>query len=236
MITRETPRTAERTRRRRLSILGAALAVALAAIVVAALASGSSSQAAPSVADTFARSTVVDGIPEHNGVLGDPKAPVTVTEYVDLQCPICAQASLADLPPLIDQYVKTGKVKLRMRTLSFLGPDSVEAARVAHGAEQQGRLWSFVETFYANQGSENTGYVTDAFLQRVATAAGVNYAAARTYSGTDPAQQALTKANRAAQAIGVDATPTFTITKANGKEHILQVGAGDVATTVEKAS
>ena len=41
---------------------------------------------------------LVAGIQEHNGVLGDPKAPVTVTEYVDLQCPICAEASTADLP------------------------------------------------------------------------------------------------------------------------------------------
>src|SRR6195952_162912 len=152
---RETAQPINAARRRRLSILGAALAVAFAVIVVAAFVSGgSSSGASPSRGDALPRSTVADGIPEHNGVLGDPKAPVTVTEYVDLQCPICAEASTTSLPPLIEQYVRTDTVKLRMRTLSFIGPDSMTAARVAAGAEQQGRLWSFVETFYANQGQE----------------------------------------------------------------------------------
>ena len=107
-------------------------------------------------------------------MLGIPDAPVTVTEYVDLQCPICAEASKQTLPTLIDDYVKTGKVKLQARTLSFLGPDSIRAAKVAAGAEQQGRLWAFLETFYASQGPENSGYVTDDFLREVAAAAGVD--------------------------------------------------------------
>ena len=100
-------------------------------------------------------------------MLGDPDAPVTVTEYVDLQCPICAEASKQTLPTLINDYVKTGKVKLQARTLSFLGPDSVRAAKVAAGAQEQGRLWAFLETFYASQGTENSGYVTDDFLREV---------------------------------------------------------------------
>jgi protein-disulfide isomerase len=78
------------------------------------------------------------GIPEHGGVLGHPSAPVTVTEYVDLQCPICAEASRTTLPALVKDYVRTGKVKLQGRTLHFIGPDSVRAARVAAGAERQG--------------------------------------------------------------------------------------------------
>ena len=64
-------------------------------------------------------------------MLGDPKAPITVTEYLDPQCPICAEASKANLPHLIKNYVRTGKVKLQARTLSFLGPDSVTAAKFA---------------------------------------------------------------------------------------------------------
>ena len=107
-------------------------------------------------------------------MLGDPKAPITVTEYLDLQCPICAEASKANLPDLIKNYVRTGKVKLQARTLSFIGPDSVTAAKFAHGAEQQGKLWAFLETFYASQGQENSGYVTDDFLSQVAKAAGVD--------------------------------------------------------------
>jgi protein-disulfide isomerase len=218
-----------------LQILGGALAAAIAVIVVAALISTKSdSKAAPS-ASSMTRSTVVDGVPEANGVLGDPNAPVTITEYVDLQCPICAESSKTTLPTLVNDYVKTGKVKLQMRTLSFIGPDSITAAKYAAGAEQQGKLWSFVETFYANQGQENSGYVTDDFLSSVATTAGVNAGAAKTFAGGDTAQKALDTANADAQAVGADSTPTFTIKKGDGSEQILQVGAGDIKPALDKA-
>ena len=104
-----------------------------------------------------AKSSLFAGIPEHDGVLGDPKAPVTVTEFLDLQCPICAEASKQTLPRLVNDYVRTGKVKLQLRTLHFLGPDSVRAARAAAGAQAQGRLWPFVEAFYAAQGQRELG-------------------------------------------------------------------------------
>ncbi len=83
-----------------------------------------------------------------------------------------------------------------MRTMHFLGPDSVKAARVAAGAQQQNKLWSFVETFYANQGTENSGYVTDDFLKDVATTAGVNADAALQFADTNDAEAALTTANQ----------------------------------------
>ena len=78
------------------------------------------------------------------------------------------------LPSVIRDQVRTGKVKLAAPHADFLGEDSVRAARVAAGAERQGRLWAFLEAFYARQGTENSGYVTDDFLRDVAKAAGVD--------------------------------------------------------------
>jgi protein-disulfide isomerase len=230
----EAAEAARSTRRRRLSILGGALVAAIAVIVVAALvSSGENSNPAPDA--DLTRSTIVDGVPERNGVLGDPNAPVTVTEYVDLQCPICAEASTTTLPKLIEDYVKPGKVKLELRTMHFLGPDSVTSARVAAGAQQQNKLWSFVETFFANQGTENSGYASDEFLRDVAATAGLDAEAAMSYAGTDEAEQALTAANQAAQAVGADSTPTFTVKKGDGAERVIHVGAGDISAELEKA-
>src|SRR3954451_13562354 len=84
---RQTAEAAHNRRRRRLWQLGAAAGLALVAVVVAVAVSSSSG--APK-APAPAKSTLFAGIPEHDGVLGDPKAPVTVTEFLDLQCPICA--------------------------------------------------------------------------------------------------------------------------------------------------
>ena len=107
-----------------------------------------------------------------------------------------------NLPDLITKYVRTGKVKLQARTLSFLGPDSVRAAKVAAGAAQQGKLWAFLETFYASQGTENSGYVTDDFLTGVANAAGVDADRALAFADGDSAQESLDQADAAGRGAG----------------------------------
>jgi protein-disulfide isomerase len=216
------------TRRRRAWRLAAAAGLAAIVVVVGVAVSASGGDPAPAVKAGAA--DVVKGIPERAGVLGDPKAPLTVTEYVDLQCPVCAVASEQTLPTLIDDYVRTGKVKLQARTLSFLGPDSVRAAKVAAGAEQQGRQWAFLESFYAAQGSENSGYVTDDFLRSVAEVAGVDAEAALEYATTQGAQDALDRADQDAQAVGADSTPTFTVRRGDGPETVIATGAQDAAT------
>jgi protein-disulfide isomerase len=218
---------ARRTRVRR---LGAALALAVVLVVVAAIASSSGSKPAGPVAVANSSAALFRGIPERNGVLGDPKAPLTVTEYVDLQCPVCAAASRDTLPALVRDYVRTGKVKLEARTLHFIGPDSVRAARVAAGAASQGRLWPFLETFYAAQGPENSGYVSDAFLRSVAAAAGVDGTAALNAAGGNTAAQQLDRASADAQRLGINSTPTFTVAHGNGTPRVLASGAQDAQT------
>jgi protein-disulfide isomerase len=201
---------------------------ALAALVVAAAIAISSGgdDTTPSRSASQA-AALFDGIPERNGVLGNPDAPLTVTEFVDLQCPVCAAASARTLPTLVDNYVRTGKVKLEARTLSFIGPDSERAARVAAAAERQGRLWPFLEAFYANQGAENSGYVTDDFLRRVADAAGVDADAALAEADTQFAQRRLERADADAQKLGIDSTPTFTVARGNGSPQLLNADALD---------
>jgi len=216
------------TRRKRLWRLGTAAGLAAVIVAVAAVTASSGQP------KTLTKSTVVAGVQEHNGVLGDPKAPVTITEYVDLQCPICKEASTTELPTLVDNYVRTGKVKLQLRTLHFIGDDSTTAAKVAAGAQRQGKLWSFLETFYANQGEENSGYVTNDFLKGVA-AAGVDATKAMDYAKTGGAQAALDKADADAQAIGADSTPTFTIKQGNGAEKVLVVGATGLQEALDQA-
>ena len=217
----EAAEAAHTRRRRRLWQLGAAAGLALVAVVVAVAVSSSSGtpkRPAP------AKSTLFAGIPEHNGVLGDAKAPLTLTEYVDLQCPICAEASKQTLPWLVDDYVRTGKAKLALRTLHFIGPESERAARVAAGAERQGRLWPFVEAFYAVQGQENSGYVTDGFLRSVAKAARVDAGKALAAADGEPAMRRLEQADADATRLGVGSTPTFTVEKAGGQPRVIGSG------------
>jgi protein-disulfide isomerase len=219
-IAAERAEAAASARRTRAFRLLAAVGIAAALVAVAAIASSSGGKPAAARAHT-ATAALFRGIPEHGGVLGDPAAPLTVTEYVDLQCPICAAAARDTLPTLIRDYVRTGRAKLDARTLHFIGPDSERAARVAAGAERQGRLWPFLEAFYAAQGQENSGYVTDDFLRSVAAAAGVDAQAALKFADSAVAQDRLNRASADAQRLGIDSTPTFTVARGNGKPRVL---------------
>ena len=203
--------------------LFAALAAA-AVLTAAAIAVSASGGARATDPEPPPVSTLFRGIPEHDGVLGDPRAPVTLTEYVDLQCPICAAASEQTLPWLVETYVRTGKAKLELRTLHFIGPDSERAARVAAGAQAQGRLWPFVEAFYAVQGGENAGYVTDGFLRSVAKAAGVDAGKALAAADGEPALRLLERANADATRLGVTSTPTFTVARGDGAPKVIGSG------------
>ena len=215
---------ASAARRRRLTRLGAAALVATVLVVVAALVSSSHGTAArgtSAAAGGRQAAALFAGLPERNGVLGDPKAPLTLTEYVDLQCPVCARESAQTLPTLVRQYVRTGKVRLQVRTLHFIGADSERAARVAAGAERQGKLFRFLTVFYADQGTENSGYVTDAFLRRVATAAGVDAGAALAQASSSFATARLARADADATRLGVNATPTLVVAGKGQADHVL---------------
>jgi protein-disulfide isomerase len=227
----ERAQAARDLRLKRLRRLGIAtgLAVAVLAVAISVSSNGDTTKRSPAQA-----AALFSGIPEHGGVLGDPSAPVTVTEFVDLQCPICAEASRATLPGVVRDYVRTGKVKLQARTLHFIGPDSVRAARVAAGAERQGRLWPFLEAFYAAQKAENSGYVTDGFLRSVAAAAGVNAGDALAYAGSAAAQKPLAQANADASRLGIDATPTFTVARGSAAPQV--VSAADLSQALAVAS
>ena len=67
---------------------------------------------------------------------------------------------------------------------------------MAAGAEQQGRLWPFVEAFYAAQGQENSGYVSDGFLRSVSKAAGVDAGTALRAAGGEFALRRLERGRR----------------------------------------
>lgn len=60
--------------------------------------------------------------------IGDANAPVTMAIWFDYQCPFCKQLELNVTSQIIEQYVKTGKVKIVFKDFQFLGEDSQTAA------------------------------------------------------------------------------------------------------------
>lgn len=221
---------AERRRRRRVelgAVAAAALAVLAIAVVVSQLGSGDERSARGSLsADARTVQRELAGIPQHGSTLGRPRAPVRLIEFADLQCPFCAQYTRDALAGVIDRYVRPGYVQMELRLLSFIGPDSERGARVADAAALQDRLWSFSDLFFRHQGAENSGYVTNAFLQRLAHATpGLAAQRALSQAGSPRVGKLLAQAQSEASRLGVTSTPSFYFVRAGQTPERLDVSA-----------
>jgi protein-disulfide isomerase len=149
-------------------------------------------------------------IPQHGLTLGSPSAPVTLREYIDLQCPYCREFETRVMPAIVKRYVRSGKLKVQARVLAFLGPDSSRGRNAMIAAGRQGKAFDLAQILYDNQQPENSGWLSDQTVAR----------AAESIPGLDPLelfseleapavkQQAATM-DQEATADGVKATPTL---------------------------
>jgi protein-disulfide isomerase len=215
---REEREAAERQkaqRKKRIFQLGGAVVLAAVVVVVAVMVLGGGSSkktnAKGGVENASQATQLLQGIPQNGITLGNPKAKVTLTEFADLQCPFCRDYTLKTFPTIVAKYVRTGKVKMVFRNYAFISGDSLTAARAAEAAGKQNKLWNFVDVFYNNQGAERSGYVTDAFLTKIASSAGVDPGKMLTDRSDPAVDQQIAEAQQEAQKAGVNSTPTFLI-------------------------
>jgi protein-disulfide isomerase len=231
---REAAEQQKAQRKRRVFMLGGALVAVAAIAVVAVLVLGGGSDkketnAKGPVENTSATTKLLQGIPQSGDTLGDPKAPVTLTEFADLQCPFCRDYTLKTFPTIVAKYVRTGKVKMVFRNYAFISEDSLTAARAAEAAGKQNKLWNFADVFYNNQGEERSGYVTDEFLKKIANSAGVDADKMLADRQNPEIDQKIAEAQQEAQQAGVNSTPSFLIQKGNGVARKVTQSAFDPA-------
>jgi protein-disulfide isomerase len=200
------------TRNPMLIRLGVLAGVAIVAVLVAVtLASPNKSEPAKGKGSGTAATAAFKGIPQSGIALGSPEAPVTMVEFADLQCPFCAQYQRDVFPTLLNRYIRTGKLRVELHLLRFIGPDSDRLARVAAAASQQNRMFQFVDLAYARQGAENSGYATQQFIDKLAADAGLK----QTSAGS-AANQQVSQSEQIAKTLGINSTPSFLIGPTGG--------------------
>lgn len=176
------------------------------------------------------------GIPQRGLALGRRGAPVTVVEFVDLQCPYCRQFELEALPSLIDEQVRSGNVRVEIRGLAFLGPDSERGLRAVLAASRQDKMFELMELLYHNQGVENSGWLSQELVE----------AAARSIRGLDVTRlvddmdsasvSALLDAHAAEAARrGVDSTPTVLVGRTGGDVTQVELSSPSDVAALERA-
>jgi len=142
------------------------------------------------------------GLPGHQ--LGPDDALVTIVEWSDFQCPFCAK----EAPVLAHVRQKYGDdVRIVFRHMAMLfHSSSTIAAEAGVAAAEQGKFWAFHDQVFGH-----FGHLTRDDLETYARAAGLDLAKFRAALDSRRYHDAVIAETAAAEALGVDGTPTLFI-------------------------
>jgi protein-disulfide isomerase len=214
------------SRRARLRRLALVAAIVVAAIAVVAVTTGIGSTP-PKPGSRQARTTahaigaLLAGIPQHDNVLGQPTAPVTIEWYGDLECPFCRRFTLGALPSIISRWVRGGQLRIEYLSMETATREpkvfqTQQTAALAAGL--QNKMWNFIEIFYHEQGEEDSGYVTEQYLRGLASQIPALNMALWSEDRDDPVLAGQVAAERqAAIKAHYIGTPTFLIGHTSGR-------------------
>ncbi|MGO8727597.1 MAG: Na+/H+ antiporter NhaA [Streptosporangiaceae bacterium] len=155
--------------------------------------------------------------PERDHVRGPAKAPVTMVEYADFECPYCGQAE----PVIRELLADYGDLRYVFRhlPLSDVHPHALLAAEGAEAAAMQGKFWDMHDQLLEHQGA-----LTVRDLIRYAGELGLDAERFARDLRNQAGQARIAADMDSADLSGVSGTPTFFI---NGKRHH---GAYDIGT------
>jgi protein-disulfide isomerase len=220
-----------------LSLAAFAAVAVIVALIVISQSGGDGGGSSSNLQGTDQVSAELSGIPQQGSLLGETSAPVSVVEFGDPQCPVCASFATEVVPQLLDSKVRSGNATYEYRPWVIIGPDSKPASKAALAAGEQNRLFQFIQLFYANQGDENSGYVTDSFLESVAKAAGVPDIDKWNQDRNDARwDAALAKNNTDADSLGFTGTPSILVTGPKGQKPLSGFGLSEIESAIQQVS
>lgn len=151
--------------------------------------------------------------------LGDPDAPITITEFSDFQCPYCRLFYENTEALLIAKYVENGTVYFVYRSVGgFIGEESKAAAEAAYCAGDQGKFWEMHDILFANQTGENVGAFSDRRLNAFVDEIGLDRDAYDECAASGKYDDLIRQDELAAAEAGIDSTPSFVISyEVNGE-------------------
>jgi protein-disulfide isomerase len=165
-------------------------------------------------------SALLADIPQSANALGSVTSPVTLHYFADLECPYCRDFTLEALPSIISRWVRPGDLRIEYHALETATrePEVFVAQQVAAlAAGKQDKAWQFIETFYREQGEEGSGYVTDRFLEGIASEVpGLDLSQWKRDRTDRQLAEEIAADAHAAETAGLNGTPSFLIGRSAG--------------------
>lgn len=182
------------------------VSVALVLLVVIAVALNSRQAAIPVQAPDVPAEWL------NRNIMGDPNAPVTVQMWGDFLCPACRQWISTVEPQLVEEYIKTGQVKLEFRQFPLTShrPGSDMAAMASLCAADQNAFWTYHNRLYAAQDRGQPGYTLDSLVQ-YADELGLDSRALLSCMSSQQYRDEVAASANEAISIGLNATPSVIV-------------------------
>jgi protein-disulfide isomerase len=211
-------------------------AVVLLTVIVSVVATVSLTDDADDAgADPGQTTARLAGIPQSGLVLGSPDAAVTMTVFLDLQCPFCRDFETTAFPAIVDRWVRQGTVKVQMEPWAFLGPDSTRGQLATIAAGRQGKAFDFAALLYADQGPENSGWLDDDLVTEAGRALGLDMAKLdrdrASAAVVDEAEAVAATARR----LGVSGTPTVLVGRSGAPAAIVPLASAEDPSPIDAA-
>ena len=135
---------------------------------------------------------------------GPEKAPITIVEFSDFQCPFCSRA-IKSVDEVLKAYPNDVRLVFRQFPLEF-HKQAPKAAEAALCAGDQNKFWEFHDLLFANQQALEVPQ-----LKEHAKKAGLDSAAFDKCLDTGAKAETVKMDQEAGQKVGVNGTPAFFI-------------------------
>jgi protein-disulfide isomerase len=166
--------------------------------------------------------TLFKGIPQNGLYLGSPTAKAQMLIFIDLQCPYCQRYETTIMPTIVKDYVRTGKVRIKVEPWAFIGPDSIRGQKAMFAAAMQNKAWNFAENLYLNQQVENTGWLNDSMVaQAAASVNGLDVQRLWQQRNSSTVASEANQVSALATSYGVTGTPTIFVGKSGAKPKLV---------------
>ncbi len=146
--------------------------------------------------------------------IGNDNAPVTIIEYSDFECGYCRSFYNTTLKQVINDYVKTGKVKISYKHFPFLADSSLPKAMLSECAAEQGKFWEMHNALFGGRIPKADEASMNQQATQLAAEFGIDGARFGDCLANPQVRQRVVDDASEGQKVGVRGTPTFLI---NGK-------------------
>jgi protein-disulfide isomerase len=158
--------------------------------------------------------------------LGDLSAPITIIDFSDFQCYLCARYVKETEPIIYETYIQTGKVNLVFKHLPNRGSDSMGAAIAAQCTNDQGKFWEYHKILYTNQKPIDSGWVSKDNLKKFASkTTGLNMSNFNSCLDSEKYKSLVEKDLAFGSSFGFQDTPSFIIVNNDGSKPEILRGA-----------